>query len=144
MAKSTIVKGKNLIFNGSKITLFGTSGANLQSGNWAVESGFGSLMIEVKPSPVSPKIQELVNEDMKAKRGDQIACIQVSPNIGVCLFLEGTVTRQHLESASEENGTIVFTDVPLNTMEGQKNFRVVVSPKTEHQMATLDAAGNIV
>lgn len=104
----------------------------------------GSAFVQVDPAPVKGNIEETINTDISDGNGEKISYIRVNPNIGVRLFLDGTLTKKHIRDAHITAETIGFSDVLFKTSEGEKKFEVIVTENFEYDYATYDVDGNIV
>lgn len=133
-----IIKGENYEYNNGKVRFFGAEG--MPAGrNWVVNWLFG-VAVEVAPETDLPdRIQNCIDDDVKAGNGDKIAMVQVLPNQAVILFLMNVITRERLKGATE---TEEYIDIP-RCQFGERFLTVRVLKEGKHECATADADGNI-
>ncbi len=139
MTQSTIEK-QGMKFDGDIFELFGAKGC-IRDGKWFMNVALGAFQ-EVDRNPVEPQLIDLINTDIADGNFEKIYCVQVSPNFGVCLFLEGFIATEMMERSRSFGGTIIFESVKIGNWENP--FILIVNPKSEHTCCTMDASGNIV
>ena len=141
MATSTIKKGA-MVLEGSKLTIFGDWGC--PDGKSWILPFIGGAGIQVDPEPISPNIQDIINNDIRDGNDDKIVSVQVSPRTAVLLYLEGKITRKDIERAVADDESITFPATEFDTEKGVLSFPVIVKADNEYGAATLDKDGNIV
>lgn len=144
MASSNVSQGP-LEKDGGTLGLFGVKGFP-QGNSWCINL-LGGAFVQVDPDPVSPDIQKVIEADIAAEKGDLIDHVQLGPNAGVRLYLEGYLSDEiiRLATVNEEDGTVTFHNVTLPTgNDGKKQFEVVVIENPEAAVMTIDADGNMV
>jgi hypothetical protein len=103
------------------------------------------INVEVEPTPASPEIVSVIESDIRDGNGEKIHHIQVNPNTCLRLFLEGKITRADIEKAEATDESVTFPAVTFLTADGKiRTYPVVVMPRPEAKIATIDAAGDIV
>lgn len=135
------IQSEKFGFDGSRLRIFGREGFKTGK-NWAVNAMGGSMMVEIDPSPVKEKIEQLINTDITNGAFDKIDHVSINPNILLCLYLEGALPMNSIQNVEDGEGEVIFYEVPLNTSLGVKNFTIKVSEEVE--IATIDAQGFVV
>lgn len=143
MATSNLVNGPVTINDNNELSLYGVTGL-VDGKYWIMNVAFG-MRTQVDPAPASPSIEKCISRDYEAGNGEKIKYIQVSPNVGVRLYLEGRITRAMLKDADVGiEGTVVCKQVVFGTPAGAKIYNVNIVENSEFEFATIDASGKVV
>lgn len=144
MGTNVLKVGSNMTLeSGRVITIFDAKGA-VQDGSWLVNVLSG-LLVETSPAPVSPDIENCIENDFAAGNSEKIHHIQANPKTAVSLFLEGKLSRNDIKNADVSADTrIIFRNVSFKTPGGDRAFDLHVESALSHAFATIDADGNIV
>lgn len=129
--------GINFNVDGSTIEFFDAKGSQMSSTSWCINAFGGGLMAEVDPSSMLDDVRDCIKQDVAAGNGDKVAQIQFGPRQAVVFFLEGKITREHLDAAVEGPD---FIDIPNVNVDG-KVYVVRVLREPELRVATADAEG---
>jgi hypothetical protein len=92
-----------------------------------------------KPDPISPKIEEIITQQPQG-----VDCILVNPEHALKLCLEEKVSKQDLIDAEASDKSIIFNKVEFSINKETHTFKVVILPKSEYKIATLDKDGIII
>ena len=131
--------GVNYSVGGPTFTIFDELGMVLENGDWAVPSGFGSMLVQVDPAPLSGRILKVIAIDRAAGDEDKIAYIGVTPHAALRLALEGVLTKEAL-LASEETPDSITATVRL----GGIVWKLVIKQGLLYRFATYDKNDKIV
>lgn len=140
MGSSNVGNG-TFAFDGTVLHLFGQR-ACVANGKWHFVNEM-HILIEEEPNPVSPRIEEVLNQDIADCKWDRVAYLLVNPVVALKLFLEGKIMRRHIENAEASELAVIFQEVSFDTIEGKKNLAVVVT-RTNTRFATMDEKGEVV
>lgn len=137
MATSQLT-GSNFSLNGQTIEFFGTKGFKQSETSWVMNLLFGAF-VEVDPDSIMDTVRDCIAGDIKNGNEDKIATLLLGPNQAVVFFLEGQLTREHIENAVDGDG---FVDIPNVEVEG-RTLTVRVLEEPTHSVATADSDGNV-
>lgn len=132
------VKGTNWSFENGVYDIFGARGY-VDGSKWVIPTGFGSLLAEVGPEPISDEIRQIIAGDVEAGNGDKIAYVGVSPRWGLLLVLEGVITVEYLQTAEETSDRIMCTV----RFDGRERKFVILKDATD-DAATYDSNDEVV
>lgn len=139
---TSVETGVNWSIEGSTFWLFGLKG--LVSGKyWALPvSSLGGVLAEMDPSPLSPNIERIIQQDIACGNEAKIDFVGTTALGGLQLALEGLLTVEILRESEETPDSITVTIEFL----GKPRKVVIYSPDTEPAagVATYDASGQIV
>lgn len=124
--------------DGNTIDFFGAKGMRMAGDRWAINIS-GSLMAEVDPFSMMEDIRGRIKQDVAAGNEDKVAQIQLGPRQAVVFFLEGKITRDHLDAVVEGPD---FIDIPNVEVDG-KTYIVRVLEDPEQRVATANAEGAV-
>jgi len=133
-----IVTGINWSVEGRVFSFFGLRGY-VDGKHWTVPSGFGALLVEVDPDPISDNICAIIAQDERDGNANKIAYIGVQPFAGLLLALEGVITLDVLRNAQETPDRIICTVVL-----GDVERTLIVLKNATTPMATYDSNNEIV
>ena len=136
---SSIRTGVNFSVEGPTFTIFDMKGTVLNNGDWAVPFGFGSMLVQVDPAPLSGDILKVIADDRAAGDEGKIAYIGVTPYSALRLALEGVLTEEVL-SASEETPDSITATVRLGGIE----WKLVIKQGLHYGFATYDKNNEVV
>ena len=117
---SNSISGKNFSFDGSTVDFFGAKA--MRSGDFcAINIGVGEeVMIQVDPSNhyIRGCILDCIKDDTKAGKRDKIAYVIVGRRGAAELYIDNTITVEHLRNAREGSDYvdipgITFDDLPV-------------------------------
>jgi hypothetical protein len=97
----------NKYFSGHVINLFGLKGTHHGQGQWMTTANFGSsqepayMLVVHDPKPANHQVAQLIDTDEKAGQFDQIFRIAVSNRVAVRLYLDGTLSQENFDTATE-------------------------------------------
>ena len=144
MTTSTMRKDGLEMYGTTTLYVFGYGGFK-NGAKWAIKPPDFPCFIETTPEPALPEIQECINNDIKNGDFDKIDHVRISPETGILLFLDGTITPTHIrEEAETTSVVVVLPRVLIETSLGQKPFKVIIDSEVEYPIATIDLNGNIV
>lgn len=91
---------------------------------------------------VKDDIEQCIKQDERNGRGEEVAMVQVRPYFGALLYVEGTITDEHLKDVEEGDG---YIDIP-GVLFGSKTLtvRVVNSDNGGHKYFTADKNGAMI
>lgn len=135
-----MVANSPIVINDKELTLFGIKGLVCDK-KWIMNVPFG-----VNPEPASPLIESCIHSNYETEKYDRIKHIQVSPNVGVCLYLEDRVTKAMLKDADvSTEGVVVLKQIPFNIPSiGTRTYDVNVVKNSECAFSIIDTDGNVV
>jgi hypothetical protein len=145
------IQGKHFTVEGNKLNI-GPGlcfGYKTQDGNWAIWHPNMDLLglgfpQEMDPSPVAHRIVKIIQNDAAAGRDHLIAYVGLNPLATLQLWLEGVLTRTHVENCREsedEAGAYIEFE---NVMLGGKPRTVRAYQTPQYNMATYDTQGEVV
>jgi hypothetical protein len=129
--------GVNYVIEGDSIEIFGTKGAKLERGTWALD--FGGFLAEVDPDSMVEAIRRCIESDVKSGNSDKVSIILMAPRSAVVFYLEGRLTREQLEASTEGAD---FIDVPGVEFDG-RNLTLRVLKDSQYNVASADSEGNV-
>ncbi len=132
-----------LSLRGDALQIFDEQGWT-RGGKWHFILPPFRILVHEDPHHVSPLIEKILNEDIADDNDKRIAYIRVNPRTALRLFLEGKLTRKHIETAHTTDGlVIIFQEVEFQTLEGLKKFIIVVT-QTKTAISTCDTHGQVI
>jgi hypothetical protein len=135
-----VSKGLHWGYQGGEFTIFGLEGWINERSRWVLPMDIvGGVSHPVAPTPLSPVILEIIQNDIREGNGDKIAYVGVNPLGALQLALEGVITEKRLREAEETVDRIVLTVV----LDGTERQLVVLENPT-HEVATYDKHGKVV
>ena len=131
-----VVRGENYRLMNGIINFFGARGMRSRDG-WLTNTPFSdSLMLTSRREDEIPQtIQECIVTDVKAGKGDRIACVTVGARSAVLLYLGNYITIEHLRKASEGED---YIDIPNVNFEGLSLTVHVINSSSDFFVATAD------
>lgn len=141
MAKKQLVQ-----FEGRMATVMGLRGL-VQDGQWIIDAdpfGSGSYIlaeVDAPNPPISQKLEKLIEDDRAAGNEDKIDHLLISNRYAVILYMEGRVTREMLEQATQKGKDLVFN---LHLAGATRKIIVRNERDLKYTCATMDADGNVV
>jgi hypothetical protein len=144
--------GRFFKIEGSKLELFGfVYGFLTNSKDWAIYHPSISLFSwpnEYPPTPISPKISKIIQNDTKAGNESKIAYVGVEPIVAIKLWLEGIINQSHFTNFVEVGETTdaedkVYIELHEVILDGKpRTVRIYAFPG--YSYGTFDASGNTV
>jgi hypothetical protein len=133
------LKGINFKIDGPVVDFFGAKGTILSGDRWGVNAFGGDPFFPTNHDSMMPAIQGCINDDVEAGNEDRLSMVLLAPLSAVIFFLEGRLTRQHLDTAVEGPD---FIDIPYVDIDG-RGLRVRILRESEYNVATADSEGNV-
>jgi hypothetical protein len=122
------------------IEFFGARGTKI-SGGWAVNgANDGATWVQVLSTSIMGIVRECIADDIRSGNDDKIAMLLLAPHEAVVFFLEGKLTREHIDKAIEGAD---FVEFPGVMVEGRSLTVRVTESSDEYTIATADAEGNV-
>ena len=138
------IKKGSMSLEGNKLEIFGDWGMP-KDGIWIVPRvGPTGSVEEISPRPITPSIEDLLNEDIENGVDHRINYIQVDTHAAIILFLEKKITKADIEAAVVGDSYVLFPPLTFNTKKGAMTFPITVTIDAEYEIATIDPGGEIV
>ena len=133
---SNEISGINYSLKADTVNFFGAKGTHYSNG-WAINAFGGETMVAVVKTDETPQaIMQCIEDDTNAGKRDKIAYVIVGVRAAVALYLDGTITAEHLRKAFEGED---YVDIPNVTFEDLSlTVRVDASRDNLHFVATAD------
>ncbi len=136
----------NVALGHGKLTLFDSWGLLSEKGSWIVESPLTGFAYEQNPAPIKNRIEKAIQQDVAAGREHLISFVGMYQFAGIQLWLEGVITRKHVENCTEGTDPlgayVMFDKVALGGK--RRTIKVYQDPPKQYDFATFDVNFDVV
>ena len=123
--ETEIDKGALKYHNGH-INIHGYRGLVMPDGTWAMNEDPSAIVEPQDTNPVMPAIREMIQQRERTGKAKNIGYLVVPPRTAVRLFLEGVITRKHVQDACYIDNMLIFPEIEIDTRRTSYVFRIFV------------------